>query len=91
MLIQLFNLLKEFPILWYPLLNVSYNAFFIDQECYSATAVQYSNSLFLIGNQRKSYTVFFGKFFVGFYGVVTYTQNLGVQVFKTLDVFLKGQ
>jgi hypothetical protein len=72
-------------------LNVSYNAFFIDQEGYPATAVQNSNSLFGIGNKWKDYTVFFGKFLVGLNGVVTYTQNLGVQVFKALDVFLKGQ
>jgi hypothetical protein len=28
---------------------------------------------------------------VGLNGVVTYTQNLGVQVFKARDVFLEGQ
>jgi hypothetical protein len=31
-----------------------------------------------------------GKFFVGLNRVVTYTQNLGVQVFKAFDVFLEG-
>jgi hypothetical protein len=71
-------------------LNVSYNAIFIDQECYSAAAVQNSNSLLGIGNKRKGYTVFFGKFFVGLNGVVTYTQNLGVQVFKARDPFQTG-
>jgi hypothetical protein len=68
-----------------------YNAFFIYQEGYPAAAVQSSNSLFGIGNERKGNTVFFGKFFVGLNGVVTYTQNLGVQVFKARDVFLEGQ
>jgi hypothetical protein len=67
-----------------------YNAVSIDKERYPSFAVQISDRLVSVGNKRKGYTVFLGKFFMGLNRVITYTQNLGVQVFKAFDIFLEG-
>jgi len=83
-------LFEEFVVLRHTFLNVLYNAISIYQKRYPSFAVQISDRLVSVGNERKSYAVFLSKSFVGLNGVITYTQNLGVQVFKAFDIFLEG-
>jgi hypothetical protein len=89
-LLQPLDFSNEFFVFRHTFLNVLYDAVSIDQECYPSFAVQISDRLVSIGNKRKGYTVFLGKFFMGLNRVITYTQNLGVQVFKAFDIFLEG-
>ena len=89
-LFQPFNFFEEFSVLRHTFLNVSYNAFFIDQISYPPFVVQLSYRLVFVGNQRERNSIFFCKFFVGLNAVTAYTQNLGVQVFKAFYIFLEG-
>ena len=89
-LLQALDFFKKFFVLRHTFLNVLYDAVFIDQKRYPSFAVKISDRLVSVGNERKGYTVFLGKFFMGLNRVITYTQNLGVQVFKAFDIFLEG-
>ncbi len=88
--IQFFNLLQKFSVLWHALLNITDNAVLIDQVGYPAAVVQFPDCIIFVNYEREGDAVLFGKFFVGLNGVGTHTQDLGVQTFKALDVFLKG-
>ena len=89
-LLQPLDFFEEFFVLRHTFLDVLYDAVSIDQERYPSIAVQTSDGLVFVGNKRKGYTVFLAKFFVGLNRVITYTQNLGVQVFEAFDIFLEG-
>jgi len=67
-----------------------YNAVFIDQERYPAFAIELSDRFVFVGDKRERNTVFFNKFLVGLDGIVTYTQYLGIEAFKFLNILLEG-
>jgi hypothetical protein len=67
-----------------------YNAVFIDQERYPAFAVELSGRFIFVGDKRERYTIFLNKFLVGLNGIVTYTQYLGIEAFKFLNILLEG-
>jgi hypothetical protein len=89
-LFKFFNLFENLLVIRHSFHNQLYGSLFIDQESDSAAGIEFNKFSIRIGNQWECEIKFFGKFVVTVQTVFTYTQNLGVEPFKGLDILSKS-
>ena len=91
LLFKFFNFFENLLIIRHSFDNHLYGSLFIYQESDAAAGIKSNEFSLRVGNQRECEIQFFGKFDVAVKAVFTYTQDLGVEPLKGLDVLLKGR
>ena len=85
---KIFDFLDQAVVVRHTLVDVTYDAGLVDEISQPAAAIKLANRT-IIDKQREVQSELFDEIFVGFQSIGTYTQNLGVKLFKALDIALK--